>query len=69
VKLQAFLWMGVLMVAAMAGCQANLFPSAVPRSQFEAYDRSRGEFVERQASGYKGHKEIPLRERLKPHRP
>ncbi|MDX1565658.1 MAG: hypothetical protein R3236_09645 [Phycisphaeraceae bacterium] len=67
--MRAVLYFSICLAAVAVGCQKSLFPSGVPRSQFEMYDKSRGQWVPRETEGYKGRKEVDLRKRLKPHRP
>ncbi|MEX2672886.1 MAG: hypothetical protein WD294_12345 [Phycisphaeraceae bacterium] len=65
-----FGWLAlVTLVVGMAGCEKPLFPSNMPRTQYERYDQMRGHYVPAdRVDGATGARTPALRERLSPHR-
>jgi hypothetical protein len=53
-------------IALASGCEPVLFPKNVPRTQFENYDRMRGEAAPETQMDPLGHQEPALRARLAP---
>lgn len=51
------------------GCGQALFPSDMPRTQYDRYDRLRGRYVPAEHRTAQGEVEPALRERLTPNRP
>jgi hypothetical protein len=49
---------------ALGGCQEVLFPSDVPRTQFEIYDRMRNQYAPPEEPDVFGRPQPALRERL-----
>ena len=60
----------VALVAALpwvgAGCAKPLFPSDADRTQFDQYDRQRGQYVEPMETDFYGRETPALRARLRP---
>ncbi len=54
----------VLAVTVLGGCQRALFPSDLPRSQFETYDRMRQRYVPLEEPDVFGTPQPALRARL-----
>ncbi len=54
----------LLLLAVVAGCEAPLFPEELPRTQYERYDRLRGQTRADDGGLYGSDKN--LRERLRP---
>ena len=55
---------GLLALAVLGGCQRALFPSDLPRSQFETYDRMRQRYVPLEEPDVFGTPQPALRARL-----
>lgn len=51
------------------GCEKALFPERLPRTQYERYDRLRGQYTPTERMTASGLPEPALRERLSPYRP
>jgi hypothetical protein len=55
---------GLLAIVVLGGCQRALFPSDLPRSQFETYDRMRQRYVPLEEPDVFGTPQPALRARL-----
>jgi len=55
---------GLLALAVLGGCQRALFPSDLPRNQFETYDRMRQRYVPLEEPDVFGTPQPALRARL-----
>ena len=50
----------------LCGCEKPLFPRDLPRTQYERYDRLRGQYIPAESINEFGGFEPALRERLSP---
>jgi hypothetical protein len=57
----------MLGLGTLGGCEAPLFPEALPRTQYERSDRLRGTYAPKDAPGPYGDAQPALRERLMPY--
>ena len=59
---------GLLLAGGAAGCERPLFPETMPRTQYERYDKLRGQYSPRQEPRRRGGDPQPnLRQRLRPY--
>lgn len=58
------LLLGAMVLGGLAGCQRPLFPRSSDRTQFDQYDRLRGEYVPRTEEDLYGQTQPALRARL-----
>lgn len=62
------LWLMLVLVGLLsAGCQQQLFPEDLPRTQYERFDRVRGTYTPSERVGPYGDPVPALRQRLTPY--